>query len=165
MESTVKACILASLLSLTSAAIVRATPGTDCWFQDKYCDTKDVEFDVFALPDDTEDDDIECYNHCVAENAAEPDSCFGFTMITFRKINTCQILREPCVDNINDPCLASGSCISGPADCVNYVPSNCPVVPALSTDYVRWQCKDTMGDAMNPYTEDGSPPGTVCTQM
>ena len=169
MDSTVKACILSSLLGLTTAAILRADPGPDCWIQDKYCDTKDTEFTIFPLTDPLKDDAEECYEACFSKkDLTAPDKpCLGFTLNTFRNQPQCQLQQQECQDYIADDCFENGLCVSGPNDCATYdnTASNCPAITAISADYARWQCKDINFLTMNPYTTDGSPPGTICTQM
>ena len=119
MEYTLKFCFLAFLLGLSSAATLRAEPKTECWFQDRYCDTSDKDHDVFILTDDAMDDTEECYNQCFAEKglAAPAKPCLGFTLRTVRGQHECQLLREPCVANMVDACIAWGACVSGPSDC------------------------------------------------
>jgi len=168
MDSTVKACILSSLLGLTAAATLRVDPGPDCWYKDKYCDTKDTEFEIFALSDPDKDDALECYEECNRLFLLDSTSCLGFTLNTFRGNQVqCQLQKQECQDYIADDCFTNGKCKSGPNDCPTFDPTakNCPAIPAISADKARWQCKDVNFQTMNPYAAEGSPSGTVCTQM
>merc|ERR1712234_1234 len=75
---------------------------------------------------------------------------------------TCYLLREDCIRNIVDDCIAAGKCISGPNDCAE-PPQTCPMVASLPEGYSRWQCVDINMDPINPYAEN-PPVGTTCFQ-
>merc|ERR1719206_926331 len=72
------------------------------------------------------------------------------------------MLREPCITNIHDDCIAKGNCISGPNDCTE-VPQTCPVVASLPEGFSRWQCVDINMEPINPYSVQ-PPVGTICYQ-
>merc|ERR1712013_868335 len=66
------------------------------------------------------------------------------------RTSRCYLLREPCITNIHDDCIAKGNCISGPNDCTE-VPQTCPVVASLPEGFSRWQCVDINMEPINPY--------------
>jgi len=164
MDSSVTAILLASFLASASSQF-------DCPLVDSFCDPEDAQYDLGELTGDNllptataTDASEECYNLCNAESgpAADP-KCEDFTVLKIgNRPPKCYLLREPCITNIHDDCIAKGNCISGPNDCTE-VPQTCPVVASLPEGFSRWQCVDINMEPINPYSVQ-PPVGTICYQ-
>jgi len=138
---------------------------------DSFCDPEDAQYDLGALTGDNllptataADAAEECYTLCNAESAVDADPrCEDFTVMKVgNRPPKCYLLREACMTNIVDDCIAKGNCISGPNDCTE-VPQTCPVVASLPEGFSRWQCVDINMEPINPYTVE-PPVGTICYQ-
>jgi len=163
MDSTVAAIILASLLAFVSA---QSQWSPECALENAFCDPQDAQWDAGQLSDPglTLDSAAEeCYALCNAQKEDPTSPCKDFTVRqTGNRPATCYLLREDCITNIVDDCIAAGKCISGPNDCTE-PPQTCPMVASLPEGYSRWQCVDINMDPINPYSER-PPVGTTCFQ-
>merc|ERR1719435_229956 len=166
MDSSVTAIILASLLASVSSQWLNGCP-----LVDSFCDPEDAQYDLGTLTGDNllptataADAAEECYNLCNAESAVDSvPRCEDFTVMKVgNRPPKCYLLREACMTNIVDDCIAKGNCISGPNDC-SEVPQTCPVVASLPEGFSRWQCVDINMEPINPYTVE-PPVGTICYQ-
>merc|ERR1711874_634978 len=108
MDSAVPAILLASLLAAASA---QWSP--DCALQEAFCDPDDAQYDEGALSDPSIDLAAaagECYDLCFAEKDDPTSPCMDFTVMKLgARPARCYLLRESCIKNIVDDCIALGN--------------------------------------------------------
>jgi len=156
--SIIKAYCFALVIGLISGEIF------NCAMENSYCSPPDtaitVELSVKGMGQDAQD---ECYTACFNDKAGTPP-CQGFTLKQIgSRLTMCYLLYSKCDIDTDDVCLATGKCLSGPADCSAPPVTTCPGVAVFEADAANWLCTDEMGDVIS-LTGDDVAIGTSCTQ-